>query len=347
MKGTKIFLLTILIFPALIVYSQNKSLGFYGTSDGHVEVADNNLIDFTNNLTVEAWIYMDTQTGLYMILDKGWCGISDFSYWFGVQDGKLKHTWNSDGNCNFSSSATTSNIVIPIKTCTHVAIVHSNTFVKFYVNGVEVPSVLDLGSYSGIHASLEPLYIGIYKNLAGNLTLPLNGELDELRLWNTARTATEIVNNFNLALNGTENGLIAYYNFDNCITGNGNTVSNIASTGSALNGVMAGNGLPTVLDACEILLNLGVDILENNQSSGLAKIVYPNPALDFITLELNNSLIIKNICIIDACGKEIKTIIPQSTLISIPLESYDSGTYYLKINSIDGFSETKRFVKIQ
>lgn len=42
----------------------------------------------------------------------------------------------------------------------------------------------------------------------------MNGEVDELRIWNEARTPMEIENNRFLPLNGSEEGLLAYYNFD-------------------------------------------------------------------------------------------------------------------------------------
>lgn len=40
------------------------------------------------------------------------------------------------------------------------------------------------------------------------------GLLDEVRIWSTARSQTEIRANMNTALNGTEPGLMVYYNFD-------------------------------------------------------------------------------------------------------------------------------------
>ncbi|MCL5097942.1 MAG: PA14 domain-containing protein, partial [Candidatus Omnitrophica bacterium] len=42
----------------------------------------------------------------------------------------------------------------------------------------------------------------------------LNGQIDEVRIWNTARSASEIQDNMHRRLNGDEAGLVAYYRFD-------------------------------------------------------------------------------------------------------------------------------------
>lgn len=41
-----------------------------------------------------------------------------------------------------------------------------------------------------------------------------NGQLDEVRIWNYARSSTEIRANYNISLKGTEDGLAAYYEFN-------------------------------------------------------------------------------------------------------------------------------------
>ncbi len=43
----------------------------------------------------------------------------------------------------------------------------------------------------------------------------INGSLDEVRIWNTARTGSEIREDMCKTLTGNENGLVAYYSFDN------------------------------------------------------------------------------------------------------------------------------------
>ena len=96
--------------------------------------------------------------------------------------------------------------------CFHFATVFDGTQtgdanrLKFYINGIQqtldfnnpVPTTTpDLGS--------EPLYFG--KGLVGFL----KGGLDEIRVWNVARTADEITDNIYNSMLGREPGLVAYY----------------------------------------------------------------------------------------------------------------------------------------
>jgi hypothetical protein len=71
------------------------------------------------------------------------------------------------------------------------------------------------------------------------------GQINEFRVWNTARSDSEITDNMNQALTGTEAGLVAYYRLDDGVgtlasdsTGHGNTATLVAA-GSG------GTGLPT------------------------------------------------------------------------------------------------------
>jgi len=41
-----------------------------------------------------------------------------------------------------------------------------------------------------------------------------NGQIDEFRVWNVARTQTQIQSNLHKTLVGNEANLVAYYNFD-------------------------------------------------------------------------------------------------------------------------------------
>ncbi|NRB49174.1 MAG: LamG domain-containing protein [Saprospiraceae bacterium] len=100
----------------------------------------------------------------------------------------------------------------------------------------------------------------------GNLPEPHNGEyfdgtMDELRVWNVARTADEIVASMNTELTGKEAGLVAYYNFNQGVAGgdnstvttlmdqvgkNNGTLTDFALTGDASNWVAANPAIKSI-----------------------------------------------------------------------------------------------------
>jgi hypothetical protein len=63
-----------------------------------------------------------------------------------------------------------------------------------------------------------------------------NGEFDEIRIWNVARSAEEISSNMNRRLTGTEPGLVAYWNFDEGSSSLANDSSGNGNAGTLVNG---------------------------------------------------------------------------------------------------------------
>ena len=108
----------------------------------------------------------------------------------------------------------------------HVAWTYQNNLVTVYVNGESLGSTFSRG----------PLSSGatLYWNIIGKSnSLSIYGELDEVRIWNDKRTASEIADNMFLELSGNEPGLVAYYKMSN---GSGTTVDDDSTNSN--NGTM-------------------------------------------------------------------------------------------------------------
>ena len=108
----------------------------------------------------------------------------------------------------------------------HVVWVGKNNNVELFVNGVSK------GTKNLSNAKLYWKYIG-----KANGTLTIHGEIDELRIWNDARTATEIKSNMFKELEGNESNLKAYYKMSN---GSGTTLTDNST--NSKNGTMK-NGM--------------------------------------------------------------------------------------------------------
>ena len=92
----------------------------------------------------------------------------------------------------------------------HLAMVHDGGILRAYKNGVEVASMASgatLQPSTGAHPRL--VLGGLIFNSARIYTL--QGQIDEVRIWNVARSTAEINANMRLLLSGTEAGLAAYY----------------------------------------------------------------------------------------------------------------------------------------
>lgn len=93
----------------------------------------------------------------------------------------------------------------------HVAFVIDDTqdTTGVFVNGAYLGQIpLGMGTATGL-----PLVLGASENFGGDADF-FQGQLDEVRIWNTMRTQTEINANMNQEMVGNESGLVAYYNFN-------------------------------------------------------------------------------------------------------------------------------------
>jgi len=117
----------------------------------------------------------------------------------------------------------------------HFAMVWDGTKLLAYVNGVEKVSVT---ISSMLHTGMNTLVIGGYPPAY------FNGYIDEFRIWNVARSASEIMSTMGHTLVGNETGLTAYWKFDE---GTGTTVADSVTTAghTAHPGTLAGTMAPT------------------------------------------------------------------------------------------------------
>jgi hypothetical protein len=215
--------------------SNTNSLSFSRASSQRVDVTNPTGLNSLTIMTVECWVKLSSTE-----LNQGFVSRSDSvnlnQFTFSTQTTNVLQahvaTTASDWFVNFA----TGTVPIVINTWTHVAMVfngtqsgNSNRF-KFYINGV-----LDAGTtYTGtIPAALtsitQVLSIALRESGGGSYT---NGLMDEVRIWNTARTAAELLNNKDTEISGTTSGLIYYWKFND---GTGTTA--IATTGG-LNGTL-------------------------------------------------------------------------------------------------------------
>jgi hypothetical protein len=178
-------------------------------------------VNFTSAMTVEAWVKVvrpDNTDAYFIHKTETGAGGSWGSYMLGQwRDGTLDaRIATTDGGFVLTSPT-----IIPNDTWTHVAMTYNATAgtgnLRIYINGQLVNSLTATGN---LITGDGPLLIG-----SDNTYRYTSVALDELRFWNRALTATELLQRHGTGLTGTESGLTAYYGFDNTtkdLTGRGN-----------------------------------------------------------------------------------------------------------------------------
>ena len=108
---------------------------------------------------------------------------------------------------------------------THIAITYDGSTIRGYVNGSEVTT----GSASGTGSG------GTNKTRIGNSVTSdsyASVIIDDVRIWNTQRSETDINNNKSSELVGNESGLVAYWKFNNSYDDTTSNAYNLTSSGS-------------------------------------------------------------------------------------------------------------------
>src|SRR5262249_22993138 len=110
----------------------------------------------------------------------------------------------------------------------HLAVVKSGNSYTFYLNGVANGTATTTITVPDVAATFQ---VGRAEG-----AFYLNGQLDDLRLWNTALSASTIPSTMNAPLTGSESGLVGYWKFDD----GGTSLSTTDSTSNQNNGTLGG-----------------------------------------------------------------------------------------------------------
>ncbi len=184
----------------------------------YVEINDSESIsNILDQVTVSAWIKCTDFPDAYApIISKTGERDPEFknrSYFLNLKaDGAIRFAASPKGESDVNLYSPTS--VIELNTWTHIAgvIDAKNDIIKLFIDGIEV-SNKNFKGVKSIYNSKLPLRIGwTQEEIPTHASV--NGLIDEVRVWNIARTEDEISTDMNKQLNGDEPGLVGYWKFD-------------------------------------------------------------------------------------------------------------------------------------
>lgn len=232
---------------AKIAAAAHSSLDFDGVDD---KIVTSYIPPATNGLTVELW--MKPTLTSYSRVISSYQGSSsvlageivlDTYYDANTNNGKaLRFIVSGAGNTTFSFGAPN---VLTLNAWNHVAATFDNGVIRLYVDGMLV-GTSGTASFTSLPLGTSTVSIGEDRIQGG--AEYFQGEMDEIRIWSTAKSESEILANKDKCLDGTETGLELYYNLN----------ENTALVATDLAG--ANNGTLTNMDANTDWVTSGVDI---------------------------------------------------------------------------------------
>jgi hypothetical protein len=193
------------VFGNALQFNESETSGF-------VSMGSSNDLRVTESLTMEAWINPQGKG-----VDNIWGGMiinKEGEYeLFRTQDGTIRWAitnaspgWNWQGTQYESLE----------NEWLHVAVVYDKTEIKTYLNGLLFHSQPGSGNIGDFHNNLNALYVGGRQN---NAAQRFQGLIDEVRIWNRARSASQIRYTIADTLGSdyyatADSGLIGYWRFD-------------------------------------------------------------------------------------------------------------------------------------
>jgi hypothetical protein len=199
---------------------------FTGGSTSKVTVNDNNALDMNMDLTAEAWIYptVTSCSGNKTFMGK------ENSYLFAVCNNFISFALRGISGSTWAWYQTT--IPVSINTWAHFAFVRTGGRLTVYKNGGIAAGGSEFTTTTGVPTdaffnSSDAFVVGGRPTCT---TECFTGYVDDVRLWNYARSATAITQNFNKRIAAN----VLYFPFDESV--GTNVANHAASIGSTLNG---------------------------------------------------------------------------------------------------------------
>ena len=184
-----------------------NALSFDGTDD-YIEIPDGPDFDIGTTFTFETWVYLNSYNANGIFLFNKWQDAAEDKFVSVNADGTIRlNLFN--GAIDLTSTGT-----LPLSQWAHVAATYeSGVNASIYINGIED---INAAAFSDPADGTGDVYLGRNpdRDTFEGVTRILDGQLDEVRFWNTARTEAQIQSTLSSELVGNEAGLMAYYKFD-------------------------------------------------------------------------------------------------------------------------------------
>lgn len=245
---------SLLLYPlAGIGQAGNQVLSLNGTN-AYVSIPSAPELQNPTEITIDCWLFPTKTSGITYgsFINKGDGNAGDSQRTYELR-------WLPDGTLTFAvffalpvsgDQPAYALISAPVaeNTWTHVAATYNtnSSGLRLYTNGVLASAITSYASHSFIGLTLRQTTLPVV--LGWTPSYPdayASGGMDEVRLWNKARTQAEITDTMSCRLSGNELNLIGYWNFDS------GTAADL--TGNGHNGTLFGNASIVPLNGVDVI----------------------------------------------------------------------------------------------
>lgn len=237
--------------PLSIIAQSGQALDFDGIDDKVVTPSPT-----YTAYTIEAWVKFQGSTANKNII----------VYTNGNPTTQFSHQIRTNNNGNFvhyvyGASQVIGTTTASVGTWYHVAITAVNGGnVRLFVNGTEEGQSATIAT---LWTGGNELQVGTNGGSISGSSAPgfLNGNVDDIRIWNNARSQTEINDNKCISLSGLEANLVAYYPFDNVTTANGTANEIQDESSNSYHGTSSGMDNSDIVTSSSCVVVLPVELI--------------------------------------------------------------------------------------
>ena len=239
----KTLLLTLLLVPMMSFGQNNYSMSFDGVDD-YVGLTPIDLSN-SNEITLMSWFNIqDLQGNESSTIIRQEAGEPNFLLQFENFGNNIEFNIEDDTGTNFSFSISISPSSLE-GDWHNISATYDGNYQKIYIDGLLVGDNLISGGNIAYGNGGNPIFLslGAMYSSSGNINEVTNGSLDDIQVWGTSLTQSEIQQYMNCPPTGTESGLVGYWNFEE---GSGTTAYDLTSNGNdgTINGATYSTDVP-------------------------------------------------------------------------------------------------------
>lgn len=288
-------------------------------------------------VTIQAWVRSETNSGLGTIVGNYNYPTNNNSMQMMLRRDGANYAFWLDSGSGYTSVSAVGSVVL--NTWQHVTGTWDGTTMRIYIDGILANSSAKTGVIPSRTTSFS---------IGSNTSERFDGDIDEVKLWDMALTATDIMNTMNCEAQ-TQPELVAYYKFNqgNDIVNNSSVTSLLDSSSNANNGILTSFALTGATSnwrsGSTITTGNTCATLGNSDFDNVTRItIYPNPSTGIFNIVSQQVIAVE---IYDLLGKLVYNQQLVSGTNSIDISNINTGVYLLKATDANGNSESHKLIK--